>query len=296
MAAAVAFVVSVSGCSADGADTPAGTAFQQLAAALITPDAAALRGLVEDATRVVRTELIVTDVVADNALAGKRVEIAADVSRINGYGTFTITSPEVPGRRLPVTNRLTDARTPGALRAVDVRADRELSALVVGEHRVPVDAVVPAGKQIAFRLPPGEWSLGLPAHPFLDSSPQTVRVLDFPAPQGVVPSSAINTAGEAEAQRRADALVAACERPTVDPKSGCGGVLELCVGARTTRTVKFSAPPVWTVDDTQITAQSTRRRSVTTVCTDRASGAVVDRMSSSGTAELTGSSRSPRRG
>ncbi|WP_353650266.1 hypothetical protein ABLG96_04815 [Nakamurella sp. A5-74] len=284
----ICLAIFVAGCSSGGADTAAGTATQQLADALTTPDAEVLRVLVEDDTSSPRTDLLVAEVVAANALAGKRVEITADLSRTDGSGTFTITSPEVPGLRLPVTNRLTEIRAPGALRAVDIRADRDLSELLVNGHRVRVDPVVPAGKQVAFRVPPGEWSLGLPQHPFLRSAPKTVQALDFPEPEGVLLSSIINADGEAEAKRQADAVVAACERPTVDPKSGCGGALELCVGARTTRTVTFSAPPEWTVDHTAIAAQSTLRRTVTTVCTDRSSGAVVDRMSASGTAKFDG--------
>lgn len=287
LVAVAILVVAASGCSGV-TDTAAGAAAQQLADALTIPDAAALKILVEDDTSAGRTDLLVAEVVADNAVAGKQVEIAADVSRINGFGTFTITSRDVPGLRLPVANRLTKTRTPGALRTVDIRADRELSVLTVNGHPVPVDPVVPAGKQGKFDLPPGEWSLALPSHPMLESTPQTVTLLDRPEPDGVALTSRINEAGETEARRQADAAIAACEKPTTDPTSGCGGTLELCAGARTTRTVTFSERPVWTVDETRIEARNTLRRTVSTVCTDRTSGEVVDRVSSSGGAELSG--------
>ena len=271
----------------DGAD-PAREAVQQLAGALTTPDAATLKTLIKKRTNSARSDLLTDEVVADNALAGKRVEITEDIDRWNNWAQFEIRTPDVPSPWLLVGIDFDQTSTPGALRTVEIEADRDISEIEVNGHRVSLSPALTDGEKDNFYLPPGVWSLRAQPHPHLDSPVETVDMRYFPEPESVRLTSELSTAGQAEAIRQADAALAACARPTVDPRAGCGGTLELCIDARTTRTVTFSAGPDWTIDGSRLVAVNTVRRTVTVVCTDRSNGTVVERRRSSDPAELTG--------
>lgn len=132
--AAIALAVTC-GC---GAESEAQTAAGRLAAALSEPDAAALRELVGSESTAGRTDLLTDEVVAENAFAGHRVDIAADTDRFNGYGTFTLTSPDAPGTEVTVQQRLTETRTPAGLETVAVSLGRTVDTLLVNDHRIEV--------------------------------------------------------------------------------------------------------------------------------------------------------------
>lgn len=101
----------------------------------------------------------------------------------------------------------------------------------------------------------------------------------------------LNAAGRTEAVRRAKAYVTACGRATKRPEAGCGGGLTLCVGATTTSSTTFSPTPLWSLDTSggdTLTHQPGVRRTVTTTCTDRRTGEVIERSTKSGPADLSG--------
>ena len=271
-----ALLTLTAGCFG-GSDTEARAAAEQLAGALAEPDAAAVRELVgaEDSTG--RTDLLTDAVVAENAFAGRDVEIDADIERFNGYGTFTLTSPDVPDRQVQVQQRLTETRTPRGLETVTIGSRRPLRTLLVNDHRIDLaEEPDQDGPAPSFYLPPGVWTIDLPPNPFVDTESQTVEVGTRRPPPDVTLGSSLNAAGRVEAVRLAEAYVAACERSTPDPRDECGGGLSVCAGERTTREVSFSPAPRWTVDADRgtLTHQPDLQRTVTTTCTDRETGVV----------------------
>lgn len=294
LAGAGLLALTTAGC-AGGADTEARGAVERLVDALVEPDAGALRALVESDSDARSTDLLTDEIVADNALAGRQVEIDADIDRFNGYGTFTVTSPEERAVELSVDLRLTATSTTGALPGVALRIDPGYSTLLVNGHRVRLRAgtadETPSGGPTSYYLPPGTWTLDLPASPYARTTPQRVDLRARASSTAVQLEPTITAAGRVEAISRAEAYVRDCGRRTTNPRSGCGGPLTLCVGKDTARTVTFEPEPVWRTGarrDTTLSHQPGLERTVTTTCTDRDSGAVSETSRTTDDVTMTG--------